>query len=78
MQPSVWNPLHGMSLPECSMKIQMNLTVKSYEIRRGNHIDTTTKLREIIEKTLDFLPEKEKRAPSKRPVREPFRHFVLM
>ncbi len=28
------------------------------EIRRGNRIDTTTKLREVIEKTLDFLPEK--------------------
>lgn len=31
------------------------------EIRKGNRIDTTTKLREIIEKTLDFLPEKEKK-----------------
>ena len=31
------------------------------EIRRGNRVDTTTKLREIIEKTLDFLPEKEKK-----------------
>ena len=30
------------------------------EIRRGNRIDTTTKLREIIEKTLDFLPERRK------------------
>ena len=31
------------------------------EIRKGNRIDTTTKLREVIEKTLDFLPEKEKK-----------------
>ena len=31
------------------------------EIRKGNAIDTTTKLREIIGKTLDFLPEKEKK-----------------
>ncbi len=31
------------------------------EIRKGNAIDTTTKLREVIEKTLDFLPEKEKK-----------------
>ena len=31
------------------------------EIRRGHRVDTTTKLREIIEKTLDFLPEKEKK-----------------
>ena len=30
------------------------------EIRKGNRIDTTTKLRQVIEKTLDFLPEKEK------------------
>lgn len=31
------------------------------EIRKGNRIDTTTKLRRIIEQTLDFLPEKDKR-----------------
>lgn len=31
------------------------------EIRKGNRIDTTTKLRYIIEQTLDFLPEKDKR-----------------
>ena len=31
------------------------------EIRNGNRVDTTTKQREIIEKTLDFLPEKEKK-----------------
>lgn len=31
------------------------------EIRKGNRIDTTTKLRQLIEKTLDFLPEKEKK-----------------
>lgn len=35
------------------------------EIRKGNRIDTTTKLREVIEKTLDFLPEKEKKTRSK-------------
>lgn len=29
------------------------------EIRKGSRIDTTTKLREVIEKTLDFLPEKD-------------------
>lgn len=28
------------------------------EIRKGNRIDTTTKLRQVIETTLDFLPEK--------------------
>ena len=32
------------------------------EIRKGNRIDTTTKLRNVIEKTLDFLPNnKEKK-----------------
>lgn len=35
------------------------------EIRKGNRIDTTTKLREVIEKTLDFLPEKKKRHDQK-------------
>lgn len=31
------------------------------EIRKGNKIDTTSKLREVIEKTLDFVPEKDKK-----------------
>lgn len=31
------------------------------EIRKGNRVDTTTKLREIIADTLDLLPEKEKK-----------------
>ncbi len=31
------------------------------EIRKGNRIDTTTKLRHIIEQTFDFLPEKDKK-----------------
>lgn len=31
------------------------------EIRKGNRIDTTTMLRHIIEQTLDFLPEKDKK-----------------
>lgn len=31
------------------------------EIRKGNRIDTTAKLRHIIEQTLDFLPEKDKK-----------------
>jgi len=30
-------------------------------IRRGNHVDTTTKLRQIIEDTLSFLPEKDQK-----------------
>lgn len=31
------------------------------EICRGNRIDTTTKLRQVIENTLEFLPEKERK-----------------
>ena len=31
------------------------------EIRKGHRVDTTTKLRRIIEDTLDFLPEKDKK-----------------
>ena len=30
-------------------------------MRRGNRIDTTTKLRQVIENTLEFLPEKERK-----------------
>ena len=36
------------------------------EIRKGRRVDTTTRLREIIEKTLDFLPEKEKKETIKK------------
>ena len=36
------------------------------EIRKGNRIDTTTKLRQVIEKTLDSLPEKEKKGTIKK------------
>lgn len=42
------------------------------EIRKGNRIDTTTKLREVIEKTLDFLPEKEKKDTVKKNMPEGF------
>ena len=31
------------------------------DIRRGNHVDTTTKLHRIIEETLSFLPEKDRK-----------------
>ena len=31
------------------------------EIRKGNRIDTTTKLHHIIEQTIDYLPEKDKK-----------------
>ena len=42
------------------------------EIRRGNHMDTTTKLRQVIEKTLDFLPEKEKKETIKKTCQRTF------
>ena len=42
------------------------------EIHRGNHIDTTTKLRQVIEKTLDFLPEKEKKETIKKTCQRTF------
>ena len=42
------------------------------EIRKGNRIDTTTKLRAVIEKTLDFLPEKEKKDTRKKTCQRTF------
>ena len=42
------------------------------EIRQGHRIDTTTKLREVIEKTLDFLPEKEKKDTIKKTCQRTF------
>ena len=42
------------------------------EIRKGNHMNTTTKLRQVIEKTLDFLPEKEKKETIKKTCQRTF------
>lgn len=42
------------------------------EIRKGHRIDTTTKPREVIEKTLDFLPEKEKKDTIKKTCQRTF------
>lgn len=42
------------------------------EIRKGNRIDTTTKLRAVIEKTLDFLQEKEKKDTIKKTCQRTF------
>lgn len=42
------------------------------EIRKGRRIDTTTKLRNVIEKTLDFLPEKEKKDTIKKTCQRTF------
>ena len=49
------------------------------EIRKGSRIDTTTKLREVIEKKhLIFCRKKKKRTRSKRPVSVHFRHSASM
>ena len=42
------------------------------EIRKGNRVDTTTKLRELIADTLDFLPEKEKKDTVKKTCQRTF------
>lgn len=42
------------------------------KIRRGEKIDTTTKLRGVIEETLDFLPEKEKKDTVKKTCQRTF------
>lgn len=42
------------------------------EIRRDSRIDTTTKLRRVIEDTLDFLPEKEKKDTIKKTCQRTF------
>ena len=42
------------------------------EIHKGRRVDTTTRLREIIEKTLDFLPEKEKKDTIKKTCQRTF------
>ena len=42
------------------------------EIRKGSRIDTTTKLRRVIEDTLDFLPEKEKKDTIKKTCQRTF------
>ena len=47
------------------------------EIRRGNHMDTTTKLRQVIEKTLDFLPEKEKKETIKKTCQRTFQALLI-
>lgn len=48
------------------------------EIRRGNRMDTTKKLRDVIEKTLMFLPEKERKDIVKKRVSGSFRRCALM
>ena len=42
------------------------------EIRKGHRVDTTTKLRRIIENTLDFLPEKDKKETIKKTCQRTF------
>lgn len=42
------------------------------EIRRGNPMDTTRQLREVIEKTLAFIPEKERKEAVKKSCQRSF------
>ena len=42
------------------------------EIKHGRKIDTTTELRKVIEETLDFLPEKEKKDTIKKTCQRTF------
>lgn len=42
------------------------------EIKRGNEIDTTTKLREVIEKALAFVPEKDQKEAVKKSCQRTF------
>lgn len=42
------------------------------EIKKGNRIDTTQKLREVIEKTLSFLPERERKDTVKKTCQRTF------
>ena len=71
-------PFPGMNWPVCSMKILTSPTVRSWPkpspTRSGKAIrmDTTTALREVIEKTLDFLPEKEKKDTIKKTCQRTF------
>ena len=48
------------------------------EIRKGNRVDTTTKLRELIADTLEFFRRRRRKIRSARLARECSRHFVLM
>ena len=48
------------------------------EIRKGNHMDTTTKLRQVIEKIWISFRKKRRRRTSKRPASVPSRPFGLM
>ena len=42
------------------------------EVRKGNHIDTTFKLRQVIEKTLSFIPEKDRKETVKKTCQRTF------
>ena len=68
------NPNTGISAAERLDNISCEELAKAItdEIRKGNRIDTTTKLRHIIEQTLDFLPEKEKKDTVKKTCQRTF------
>ena len=68
------NPNAGISAAERLDNISREELAKAItdEIRKGSRIDTTTKLRHIIEQTLDFLPEKEKKDTVKKTCQRTF------
>ena len=78
MRQNVWIPFHREELAgmlyENSDEPYCEELAKAItdEIRKGNRIDTTTKLRQVIEKTLDFLPEKEKKDTIKKTCQRTF------
>ena len=47
-------------------------------MKRGKKIKTTTDLKDVIERALNFLPEKSEKKQLKIPAREHFRLCVLM
>ena len=85
MQPRDWIQFQEKNLPGCYIEnsdepyCEELAKAITEEIRKGYRIDTTTKLRQVIEQTLSFLPEnKEKKdINSGRPVSGLSRHFEL-
>ena len=47
-------------------------------VRKGGHIDTTTKLRALIEETLQFIPEKERKETVKKTCQRVFQALRIL
>ena len=48
------------------------------EKKHGRPIETTTRLKEVIEEALSFLPEERKKRRERNPASAPSRHCVLI